>query len=158
MNATQALTFLWTPWSAAASVGVVLLAAVLCAAAWRRSGYARPQGLLELFRFAIVVLLAVALNQPEWVEEFRPTEKPAVLVLWDDSPSMGTRDVPLGPGGGSVLTTRREAVAPLTAETAWEPLRERMDVVLQPFPPPGSGRRTDIHEPLAQAPEKVKNL
>ena len=91
MNSTHTLTFLWTPWSAALSIAVVLLAAGLCWAAWRRSGYARSQGLLELFRLAIVVLTALSLNQPEWVEEFRPTEKPAVAVLWDNSVSMATR-------------------------------------------------------------------
>jgi hypothetical protein len=150
------LTFLWTPWSAATSAGAVLLAAGLCWTAWRRSGYARPQGLLELFRLAIVALAAVGLNQPEWVEEFRPDEKPAVVVLWDDSPSMDTRDVPLNPGGS--LASRREAIAGLTGEAAWESLRERMNVIVQPFPAPGSGRRTDLYEPLAQAPEQVKNL
>ena len=50
MTATHALTFLWTPWSAGLSVAVVAVAVVLCAAAWHRSGYARTQGLLELFR------------------------------------------------------------------------------------------------------------
>src|SRR5262249_22090857 len=95
---TSHLTFLWTPWSAALSNAVVLLAAVLCWLAWRRSGYARSQGLLELLRFGIVALMALILNQPEWVEEFRPAEKPGVLVLWDNSISMDTRDVITGPG------------------------------------------------------------
>src|SRR5438093_849404 len=81
MNTTH-LTFLWTPWSAALSNAVVLLAGVLCWLAWRRSGYARSQGLLELLRLSIVALTALILNQPEWVEEFRPVEKPGVLVLW----------------------------------------------------------------------------
>ena len=81
MNSTQTLTFLWTPWSAALANAVVLLAAGLCWTAWRRSGYARSQGLLELLRLAIVALIAVILNQPEWVEEFRPEEKPAIAVL-----------------------------------------------------------------------------
>src|SRR5947208_3162991 len=123
------LTFLWTPWSAALSAGAVVLAAGLCWAAWRRSGYARSQGLLELFRLAIVALAALGLNQPEWVEEYRPAEKPAVVVLWDDSASMDTRDVPPGPGGGPAPASRREAVARLTGEAAWAPLRERLDVV-----------------------------
>ena len=46
----------------------------------------------ELIRFACVAAAAVLLNQPEWVEEFRPDEKAAVVVLYDDSPSMDTRD------------------------------------------------------------------
>src|SRR5262245_58052188 len=158
MSSTHTLTFLWTPWSAALSVGVVLVAAGLCWMAWRRSGYARSQGLLELLRLAVVALMALTLNQPEWVEEYRPTEKPAVAVLWDNSTSMDTRDVPLSPGGGSPVVSRREAIAKLTDEAAWASLRERLVVIVQPFASPEPGRRTDLYEPLAQATEKVKNL
>src|SRR5207245_3245260 len=61
-------------------------------------------------------------------------------------------------GGGSVLASRREAIAPLIDEAAWASLRERMNVVVQPFSAPESGQRTDLYEPLAQAPDKVKNL
>ncbi len=157
MNSTHTLTFLWTPWSVALSAGAVLLGAGLCWLAWRRSGYSRSQGLLELFRLALIGLMALSLNQPEWVEEFRPDEKPAIVVLWDNSTSMDTRDVPHGTGG-STLMTRREAIASLTNDAAWTSLRERMDVIVQPFSAPGPGNRTDLYEPLAQAPEKVKNL
>ena len=45
---------------------------------------------------------AVLLNQPEWVEEFRPQERPTVTVLVDASPSMGTRDV-VAPGAASLF-------------------------------------------------------
>lgn len=157
MNSTQTLTFLWTPWSAGLAAGVVLLAAGLCFAAWRRSGYSRAQGMLELFRLALVTLMAVTLNQPEWVEEFRPDDKPAVAVLWDDSPSMGTRDVPVSSGGSGAIT-RREAIAKLIDDATWAPLRERMNVIVEPFSGPEPGKRTDLHDPLAQASEKVKNL
>jgi hypothetical protein len=154
-DSSHSLTFLWTSWSAALSIGVVLLAAGFCWMAWRRSGYARSQGLLELLRLSIVALMAVILNQPEWVEEFRPTEKPAIVVLWDNSTSMETRDVP---NGGSMLISRRDAIAKLTDETAWTSLRERMNVIVQPVASPQAGRRTDLYEPLAEAPEKIKNL
>ncbi len=155
---THTLTFLWTPWSAALAVGVVVLAAGLCWTAWRRSGYARSQGLLELFRLALVALLAVVLNQPEWVEEFRPTEKPAVLVLWDDSASMDTRDVTPGPGGSAKPASRREAIAKLIDPAAWASLGERMDVTVQSFASADAGRRTDLYTPLARAPDTVQNL
>jgi hypothetical protein len=158
MNSTQTLTFLWTPWSIALSIAAVLLAAALCWAAWHRSGYARSQGLLELFRLALIALMAVCLNQPEWVEEYRPNEKPTILVLWDNSTSMDTRDVPVGPSVGSKPMSRREAIAKLIDEHAWSSLRERMDVIVQPFSSPEPGVRTDLYEPLAQAPDKVKNL
>jgi hypothetical protein len=158
VNSTHTLTFLWTSWSAAISIAVVLSAVGFCWTAWRRSGYALSQGLLELLRLAIIALMALLFNQPEWVEEFRPNEKPTILVLWDDSTSMDTRDVPLRRNGGSVRASRREAIAKLTDEAAWTSLRERMDVIVQPFASPEAGRWTNLHEPLAQAPEKFKNL
>src|SRR5207247_1825784 len=83
---------------------------------------------------------------------------PAILVLWDNSTSMDTRDVAAGPSTGSRLISRREAIANLTDEAAWASLRERTDVIVQPFSAPGPTSRTDLYEPLAQAPEKVKNL
>ena len=92
MNSTHTLTFLWTPWSAGASVVLVLAAAGLCFTAWRRSGYRASMGLLELLRLALVIVAALLLNQPEVVQEFRPEEKPTIAVLWDASPSMETRD------------------------------------------------------------------
>src|SRR5947209_8691953 len=112
MNATHTLTFVWTTWSAALSVVVVVIAAGLSWAAWRRSGHATSQGLLELLRLVIVTLIAVLLNQPEWVEEYRPDEKPALAVFWDNSTSMDTRDVP----AGSTLVSRRTAIADLVDE------------------------------------------
>jgi hypothetical protein len=157
MNATRALTFLWTPWSAGLAAVAVLVAAGLCWASWRRSGYARAQGWLELFRFALVTLAALTLNQPEWVEEYRPTERPAVVVLYDDSASMATADVPSAPGG-SRPAARREAIAPLTDEAAWQSLRGRLDVTIQPFGSPDPAGRTDLHRPLEQTIETTKNL
>ena len=64
-------------------------------------------GLLELLRLALVGLVAILLNQPEWIEEFRPEEKPAIAVLWDASASMDTRDV--------VRPSRRRRRRPITA-------------------------------------------
>jgi hypothetical protein len=158
VNSTHTLTFLWTSWSAALSIGSVVLATGLCWMGWRRSGYARSQGLLELLRWTIVCLLALMLNQPEWVEEFRPVEKPTLAVLWDSSASMETRDVPSGAGSRSAPLSRREATAKLTDEAAWASLKERMNVIVQPFAGEDGGHQTDLYDPLAQAPEKYKNL
>ena len=56
------------------------------------------------------------------------------------------------------MVTRREAIAKLTDDATWAPLRERMNVIVQPFSGSEPGRRTDLHEPLARATETVKNL
>ncbi len=158
MNSTRSLTFLWTPGSAIVSILVVLVAAGFCFLAWQRSGYRRAFGMLEALRLTIAVLAALMFNQPEWVEEFRPDEKPSIAVLWDDSTSMETRDVVLAGQSGTTPITREEAIKGLTEEPAWNRLHERMNVVIQPIASPQPGRGTDLHDPLAQAPEKFKNL
>ncbi len=158
MSVSRSLTFLWTPWSAVISVLVVLATAALGFVAWRRSGYRRSMAVLELLRLGLVACAALALNQPEWVEEYRPEEKPAIAVLWDDSPSMATRDVvsPARPSAPPV--TRREAIAALVRASSWQALGARMNVVIQPFSPPRPGHGSDLYDPLASAPQRIKNL
>jgi hypothetical protein len=154
------LTFLWTPWSIAASAALILVTAGFCFVAWRRSGYGRTQGLLELVRLGLVIAAAVVLNQPEWVEEYRPEEKPAVAVYWDASPSMETRDV-LPPGGRRTSEppkTRRAAVERLVDPASWDSLRARMNVLIEPFSPAQAGHGSDLAAPLARAAEAVRNL
>ena len=186
MTTVRSLTFLWVPWSVAVSVLIVAITAGLCWIAWRRSGYRRDFGLLELLRLALVAFVALLFNQPEWVEEYRPEEKPSVAVLWDDSASMETRDVSSNEAASTTLTTRRESIAKLTSSDFWASLNEKLTVVIQPFssvgreqdeeknpsPPaplpaePGRGekekntaaRGSNLHEPLATAPQRFKNL
>lgn len=150
----RALTFVWTPWSVGLSLLVFSVAAGLCFAAWRRSGYRRDYGLLEALRLMLVSVVVVLLNQPEWVEEFRPEEKPTIAVLWDNSRSMDTRDV----RDGSTLLTRREAIGRLAESTFWKPLDEQLSVVVQPFAGTEPGQGTNLYEPLAEAPSRFKNL
>ncbi len=137
---------------------LVLATAGLCLLAWRRSGYRTSLGLLELLRFTLVALAALMLNQPEFIQEFRPQEKPAVAVLWDASPSMQTRDAVLSAATGRGPATRREAIASLTEAAFWGKLRERFQVVIQPICAADAGRGSNLHDPLAKAPGTVKNL
>lgn len=157
MNSTQTLTFLWTPFTVAASIAAVLVTAGLCFAAWRRSGYRRSLGILELLRLSIVTAAAVLLNQPEWVEEYRPEEKPTVAVLWDASGSMATRDVAASTNAGAPPTSRSEAIAPLTQIAAWGNLPERLGVEIASYGGEAN-RGTDLYDPLAASLEKYKNL
>jgi hypothetical protein len=103
-------------------------------------------------------MVALLLNQPEWTEEFRPSEKPAIAVFTDASTSMDTRDVVAGAQTEAQPTTRREAIAPLAEPSTWKTLQERMNVIIQRISEPESGHGTDLNEPLAQAPEKFANL
>ena len=164
MNTVRSLTFVWAPWSIAASLIVLVLTAGLCYLAWRRTGYRRSIGLLELLRLALVGLGVVLFNQPEWVEEYRPDEKPTVAVLWDNSASMETRDVTNHETASTTVKTRREAIEKLTESPFWSSLQERMTIVVQPFgmadptSTSATGRGTNLFEPLATAPQRFKNL
>ncbi len=158
MNSVKKLTFLWTPGSLALSVIVIVVTAALCYLAWRRSGYRASFGLLELLRLVIVTTAVAMFNQPEWIEEFRPDEKASIAVLWDASASMNTKDVLNGATAGSKVMSRHDAIEKLTDKESWNQLAERMNVVIQPIAEPQPGRGSDLHEPLATAPEKFKNL
>jgi hypothetical protein len=158
MSVSRSLTFLWTPWTAGVSVIVVLVTAGLSFMAWRRSGYRRSMGFLELLRVGLVAAAAIVLNQPEWVEEFRPEQKPAVVVLCDGSRSMETRDVVRADRTAAAPETRRAAIAGLADTSTWAGLKDRMNVIVQPFANEPAAHGSNLHEPLARAAERVRNL
>lgn len=154
------LTFLWSPLSIAAAFLLVPATAAFSFVAWRRSGYARGTGLLELLRLAIVTLVAVTLSQPEWLERVRPDERPTLAVLHDVSESMQTEDV-IDPKQPSLPpVSREEAIRPFLQRELWQPLAGKLDVTFSAFPAAASERSagTDIHTPLAEALSKHKNL
>lgn len=137
MNISRSLSFIWTPWTLVFSMLALSIAAGVSWITWKRSGYRRSILGLELLRLALLATAALLLNGPEWIEEYRPTTKPTVVVLWDASPSMQTRDVIAressggsGPSADSPQS-RREAIAPLTDSAAWRSLDERVEVVIQ---------------------------
>ena len=155
MSTTHTFTLMWTPGSAIVSALALAVAAALCFVAYRRSGYRRSAGLLELLRWSLVAFGVLLLNQPEIVEEYRSEEKPSVAVLWDASPSMGMRDVA---SHNRAPVSRREAIAELVNESFWDELREQLDVVIQPFSPADGACGTNLYKPLADAPTAQRNL
>ena len=157
---TSQLVFNPTP--VAFGVGVAFVAAIagLAFMAWQRSGYRGIMGWLELLRVVIAIGLAITLLQPEWLETFQPTTKPTLAILHDVSGSMTTKDV-INTARPNAEPHSREAVAqPLIDPKLWEPLKQRMDVVIEPFSsaqtPATEG--TDIHAALAGVLEKQPNL
>jgi hypothetical protein len=157
---TSELVFTATPLSVAGAMLFVLLVIVLAWLAWRRSGWRKSIGWLELLRVLVAVGIAITLNQPEWRETFLPETKPLVAVLHDLSGSMETRDGldPDHPAGEA--RTRLEVAAPLVDPALWKPLAERMDVVMEPFSssenPPAEA--TDLHGALLSLLEQQPRL
>ena len=174
------MKFYWTATSLIASIVTLLIAAVCCLVSWRRADYGRTMGLLELFRFVLICLVVVTLNQPEVSEQVRPDEQPVLAVLYDTSDSMQTRDVAatvkgtapaaqdeddnstvprLTPASATVIS-RADAIKPLIDESAWRPLDTDLKVVLEPFSStlPEAARGTDLNAALSVVSERHTGL
>lgn len=160
MPVEQSLVFQTSPVILAMTVMFVLTVAVLCFMAWRRSGFRKGLGALEALRLVIALGVAVTFNQPEWREVFNPDFKPTLAVLADTSRSMDTEDVfdPAQPA--SAPKSRTDSVKPLLADSAWSGLKNRFDVVVEPFSSGGQPARegTDIQGALADAMAKHPRL
>lgn len=157
---TSQLVFNPTPVAFGVGVAFVVAMGGLAFMAWRRSGYRVIVGWLEFLRFIIAIGIAITLLQPEWLETFKPQTKPTLAVLHDVSGSMTTKDVIDKTQPNAEPKSREEQAKPLIDAKLWEPLKQRMDVVIEPFSsaqtPPTEG--TDIHAALADVLEKQPNL
>lgn len=153
MNQTGTLLFTWSPWTLALAVILWLATACFSWVAWRRSGYRKSVLGLEILRLLAAGMAGVLLNQPEWVEEFRPDDKPVIVVLVDDSTSMETRDS-LSSNQSGPPSSRRESVAPLVSESTWASLTDRMEVVIEKT----AGDGTDLSSPLVDLLQRHPSL
>ncbi len=160
MQDPRGISFL--PTGSVLALGIVALAftAALCWIAWRRAGYRRGVGLLELLRFALVGLIVLTLCQPEWLESRRPDRNPTLVVLWDQSNSMETRDVIDGVASNPEPLSRSEVIAPLLSKEVWALDDAAVDIVFEPFSsglnPPEEG--TDLNAGLLRALESHAQL
>jgi len=152
--AYQSLSFSTSPW-------LILVSVLLCAAcfalswlAMKRSGYARNVLGLELLRSAAVLLGAILLNQPEWIQDFRSTQKPTFAILVDRSPSMQTQDVVLD----KKATSRQTAVEEISKPESWSELSNIANVVISDFPPQGVVDGTDLSGPLGAVLDNASNI
>jgi len=128
MNVTSALSFNWTPLTIFIAIAAVIATLAISFVACQRTAWRRSTVILESLRCSIVLMGAILLGGPEWIQQYRPDDKPIVAVLWDDSASMQTEDVLK-----SDAKSRREAIDSLTKSETWAKLAERADVRIQPF-------------------------
>jgi len=158
MQGSLGISFFPTGPSLVVGLGLVTVTGVLCWLAWHRTGYRAGAGWLELLRLTLVVLIAVTLCQPEWIETRTPDQRPTMVVLWDRSHSMKTRDVL--DAGYATPKSRAEAIEPLLLEALWKPLDQDLKVVFEPFSsrldPAEEG--TDLNAGLTQVLETHSNL
>ncbi|GAB5404923.1 MAG: hypothetical protein Aurels2KO_31540 [Aureliella sp.] len=149
--------FQWTGISLAVSAIAIVAVIVLSLLSWRRSGFRGPILILEALRVGIVLLCIFMLNQPESVQEFRPSEKPTVAILVDQSSSMDTQDVGLD-ANASDLITRGAAVADLQRSETWSELEGIANVVVTPLSSGDNAGETDLHAALQDVRESQAQL
>ncbi len=150
MNSTQALDFHPTSWTLTLSVIVMLAVLGLAWVAIERHKRRGAIWILEGLRVVIVLIALLLLNQPEWTEEFRPSDKPSILVLGDDSMSMLTKDVN--------EESRLQAIASLVSKETWASLEDRFQIEIQKFSRPDPASGSDITTPLQEASDRIANL
>ena len=160
----QGISFLPTPFSVMLGLVLIAVTSVLCWLAWRRSGYRRTSGLLELLRLVLVGLVVTTLCQPEWLATRPARQRPTLAVLWDRSNSMKTQDVIDREGSSAEPRSRAETIAPLLSEAVWKPAENEQDselkVVFESFSSRSdpAEEATDLNHGLSQVLENHTNL
>ncbi|MFM8633688.1 MAG: hypothetical protein ACKOEX_02575 [Planctomycetia bacterium] len=168
--AADGLRLSWTPWSLGMSLVLLALVAVVCIVGWWRSGCRPGYALLESLRFLIAAFVVLLLNQPEWMTQIKPSEKPLVAVLVDDSRSMSTADVTVTGSSDDASTaaptivSRKQAISSLLDPDFWKPLEDCSMVRISEFSsaearpgepsPPG----TNLFDPLDAVSRGETNL
>lgn len=112
-----------TPLAILFGVALVLATAAVSWITLKRTGFKKSHIFLEALRMLMVGLVALAICQPEWLQQFVPTEQPVIAVVYDQSKSMTTQDVVDPIGDGVKTVSRGTAIEPLVAESKWDFLR-----------------------------------
>ena len=160
MNVTQELVFVWSMFGVVVGILATIITGVLCWLAWQRSGFAKGTGILESIRFLLVVLVSLTLNQPEILQESRPTERPTLAVVYDESNSMLTKDVIDPKNPTNAPRSRSEWIEPLLKKDVWKKVSKRYDVVFEPFSSTEKSAKeaTDLNGVLTSTLSKYNNL
>ncbi len=126
---------------------VAIAAAFFAASAWffvrslRREGHGGWMTALHVLRFLLAAVIAFTLLRPERVIVQKRTEQPRVVVLWDGSGSMETKDVL---NGEKQTAARAEWVKQQLDAKFWEPLGKRYQVTVEPFAQPPPDTKADV--------------
>ena len=119
---------------------------------------------LHALRLLIALAVALTLLRPERVVTAKHTEQPRVLVLWDGSGSMNTRDVVTGE---QQTISRAAWVKQQLDAKFWTPLEKQYQVSVEAFSPPPDDPKlldpetqvgTDLAAPLDRALKQYPDL
>jgi hypothetical protein len=126
----------------------------------RRSEWKASVVRLEVMRVGLVAAAVALLNQPEWVQEVQPDDKPTIAVLFDQSYSMRTRDESSESvnRANNDPIARSEALAPLKSLTQSKRLSNDYQITLIPFAADEPSGYSNLSEPLEATLKNLKNL
>ena len=131
---------------------------------WRRSGGGKRLLWVELLRVTGAALACFTLLQPEFRSRQSPDRKPVVAVIWDDSLSMTTQDMPgKSADGKDALITRADWVKAQIDAGFWKPLEGDNAVIVEAFATPPSPEKaaetgTDLNGALSALLDRQDNL
>jgi hypothetical protein len=130
-----------TPWVLGVAVVFLLASFWYFFRSLRREGRGGGMTFLHLLRLGIALAIALTLLRPERVELTRHTEQPRVMVLWDGSGSMETKDVLTGE---KQTTSRTDWVKQQVDAKFWAPLEKQYQVTVEPFAQPPKDPKADL--------------
>lgn len=123
---------------------------------WRRNGARRSLLGLEGFRWVLVLLIFLTLGRPEWIQSIPPHTQPEVVILFDASRSMTTRDVVIDE---TIVRGRDEWLQQQREAEFWKLLAEKFKVVVTDFSaPPGQEPANDAVETAATTIEEGTDI
>jgi hypothetical protein len=145
------------PWVVAVALAFLAASAWFFVRSLRREGHGGWMTTLHVLRLSIAVLIAFTLLRPERVVLTKRTEQPRVIVLYDASGSMATKDVLTGEaaahgtsGGGLAgekdkqTAARAEWVQQQLDAKFWAPLEKQYRVTVEPFAQPPVDANADV--------------
>lgn len=128
------------PWVVAVAVVFLVASAWFFVRSMRSEGRGGWMTFLHVLRFCIALAIALTLLRPERVQLNRHTEQPRVVVLWDASGSMETKDVLTG----EKQTSARAAWVQQQVDARfWAPLEKQYQVTVEPFAQPPIDPKAD---------------
>ncbi len=130
------------PWVVAVAAAFVLASAWFFVRSVRREGHGGWLTALHVLRFLVAMLIAFTLLRPERVVVKKRTEQPRVVVLYDASGSMETKDVLTGE---KQTVSRAEWVKQQLDAKFFAPLEKQYQVTIEPFAqPPADEAKADV--------------
>ena len=127
-------------WLGIITLGIIL---VLCILGVSRSLRKKNATLLESIRLICAITVVLILWAPSLQKEIKPTSKPVIAIIYDDSDSMNTVDVRLPETSqdqsAEAIVSRKQLLDALLKEPHWEKLKQKdggSNLSLIPFSTP----------------------